>query len=334
MSIRYTLADAPPGGPHLTDVVGEVLRVSGGEVLVAGRRGDVAVPWGRVVACRRVPPPPVPEPHRRADVDEVTRVAARGWPPARSEPLGDWELRWADGFTKRANSALAVGGPGTGSGAALDAVVGWYAALDLPARVQLADSALADVLTPELLSHGFVAGDETLLMTAPSAAVATEQDRVSWSDVLEPAWEEAFARQRPGAPAAARSVLAGAGASFARVEEDSRVVAVARLTVDGAWAGLTCVWVDPVQRRRGLATTLTRALAARARARGAGSLHLQAEAGNTAAVALYQRLGFAEHHRYRYWTQSQEASSSTRSGPGAGTTTSPSSARSSVSRPR
>ncbi|SDE59549.1 Acetyltransferase (GNAT) family protein [Auraticoccus monumenti] len=289
-------------------MVGEVLRVSDREVLVAGRRGDVVVAWRQVVACRRVPPPPLPEPHRRVDVEEMTRVASRGWPAVRTEPLGDWQLRWSDGFTRRGSSVLAVGGPGTGHGAALDAVVDWYAALGRPALVQLADSPLADVLAPDLAARGFVPAHETLLMTAPSATVAVEDDRVVWADVLEPVWERAYARQRPGAPEAARQVLGAAGASFARVEEDGRVVAVGRLTVDGGWGGLSCIWVDPALRRRGLATSLTRALAARARREGAGSLYLQVEADNAAALVLYQRLGFTEHHRYRYWEQSQAAS--------------------------
>lgn len=324
-------------------MVGEVLRVSAGEVLLAGRRGEVTVPWPQVVACRRVPPRRLPEPHRHADVDEVTLVAAGGWAAVHTEALGDWRLRWADGFSKRANSALAVGGPGTATDVALDLVGDWYAARSLPARVQLADSPLADVLAPQLARHGFVPADETLFMTAASARVAGDVgdagDRgpggdVIWSAVPGDGWEEAYAREHPRPTPVARQVLLGAGATFARMEQGDRVVAVGRLTVGGGWAGLTCLWVDPGVRRRGLATALTRAMATRAQEQGAGSLHLQVEADNPGALELYQRLGFTTHHRYRYWTQPQAASWSTRSSPSAGTTTSPSSADSSVSRPR
>ena len=58
--------------------------------------------------------------------------------------------------------------------------------------------------------------------------------------------------------------------------------------------------VDPAHRRRGLARTLTAALASQAAARGARHLYLQVEDGNAAARALYHRLGFADHHGYHY----------------------------------
>ena len=66
------------------------------------------------------------------------------------------------------------------------------------------------------------------------------------------------------------------------------------------WAGLTAIEVDPAHRRRGLARTLTGALAAQAAARGADHLYLQVEDGNAAARALYHRLGFTDHHGYHY----------------------------------
>lgn len=50
-------------------------------------------------------------------------------------------------------------------------------------------------------------------------------------------------------------------------------------------------------RRRGIATALLRALIARARESGAQSLFLEVRASNTAARALYGRLGFAERGR-------------------------------------
>jgi len=59
-------------------------------------------------------------------------------------------------------------------------------------------------------------------------------------------------------------------------------------------------WVQtaPVARRRGLGRHLTRAVAQWALQRGAVRAYLQVEERNTAAVGLYQGLGFSTHHTY------------------------------------
>ena len=45
-------------------------------------------------------------------IAELEAVAAQGWRAPEEAPLGGWLLRAAEGFTGRANSALAVGDPG------------------------------------------------------------------------------------------------------------------------------------------------------------------------------------------------------------------------------
>lgn len=54
---------------------------------------------------------------------ETLEIAcSRAWPPLVEEPLGNWRLRWAGGFTGRANSVLAVGDAGRPVAEALRAV--------------------------------------------------------------------------------------------------------------------------------------------------------------------------------------------------------------------
>ena len=45
-------------------------------------------------------------------VEDLERVAARGWPGLEQDTLGEWLLRAGGGFTGRANSVLVVGDPG------------------------------------------------------------------------------------------------------------------------------------------------------------------------------------------------------------------------------
>jgi len=66
----------------------------------------------------------------------------------------------------------------------------------------------------------------------------------------------------------------------------------------GRWLGLSLVQTAPMARRRGLGRHLTRAVAQWALQRGAVRAYLQVEERNTAAVGLYQGLGFSTHHTY------------------------------------
>lgn len=50
----------------------------------------------------------MPEP-RNPRVEDLERAAALHWQAPETEPLGEWRLRAAAGFTGRANSALPVG---------------------------------------------------------------------------------------------------------------------------------------------------------------------------------------------------------------------------------
>jgi ribosomal-protein-alanine N-acetyltransferase len=64
-------------------------------------------------------------------------------------------------------------------------------------------------------------------------------------------------------------------------------------------AELLTVAVAPELRRRGVGRALVTAFAADASARGATIAHLEVAEGNSAAIALYRGLGFAESGRRR-----------------------------------
>ena len=66
------------------------------------------------------------ETFRVISIDELERAAAPGWRGVEEEPLGGWLLRAAEGFTGRANSALAAGDPGMPVAEAAKRVTAWY----------------------------------------------------------------------------------------------------------------------------------------------------------------------------------------------------------------
>ena len=57
--VRYRIEDG------FTDVLGYLVEAADEDVTVAGRRGNVTVPYALVAAAKEVPPPPAPRAPRR-----------------------------------------------------------------------------------------------------------------------------------------------------------------------------------------------------------------------------------------------------------------------------
>ncbi len=323
--VRYLLeaseTAATPGHPTMTDAVGELLRCDDDVLVVETRCGRVQVRRERVVTAKEVPPAPsrrAPA-HLALSVADLARVSGPSWGALEREPLGEWELRAARGFTQRGNSALVLGDPGVPLADAVDHVERWYAVRDLPPRVALPGPTAfepgSDPVGAELLDRGWTVGGRSHQLTAPTAAIAAADPggpSVDVSDALEASWLEVYGRSRAVVQSAVRGVLTGsprqlfAGISAVAEGEDSpraeSPVAIGRLAVAHRWAGLGAVWTDPRHRGRGLARHLTARLAAAAGADGIRLMHLQVEADNDAALRLYERLGFDRHSEYVYLT--------------------------------
>ncbi len=240
-------------------------------------------------------------------IAELEAVAARGWRAPEEAPLGGWLLRAAEGFTGRANSALAVGDPGMPLAEALTGVCDWYAARGLPPMVAVPHplGRPGDSQVDRFLSHrGWgVRSGPAVVMTAATAGVARSGPAAHAELRPEPdqAWLGLYHYRGEKLPPIARRLLLSAPfQAFASIRRDGGTVAIGRVAVAAGWGGLTAVEVHPGYRRTGLATAITAALAGAAAGQGAASLYLQVEEDNKAARALYARSGFTSHHRYHY----------------------------------
>ncbi|MEV1023914.1 GNAT family N-acetyltransferase [Streptomyces sp. NPDC050264] len=305
VSVRRVSEDGP-AGRKFTDTVGVLTSWNEGVLLITRRTGErVAVDASTMVAGKVVPAEPARRRGPSATYPELARVASRAWQPIESERLGEWELRAADGFTRRANSVLPVGDPGVPLADALDRVQDWYAARGLPAYAQTATGAAGaqEVLCAELEARGWLREVSAELRIAALAPIgdAPDDPRVVLSRVPGAAWLGRY--QRKGATEVASRVLcAGPSVWFATVPGEGEVPsAIGRCVVDGRWAGFAAVEVDPARRRQGLASAVMTALARRALDEGASAAWLQVEADNEGARALYDRMGFATHHAYHHY---------------------------------
>jgi ribosomal protein S18 acetylase RimI-like enzyme len=309
------------GRPVFTDLLGELLRLDAAELELRPDRDHdhpVIIPLPDVLAAKRVPPR-----RRRVAIDDLERIAARTWPAPRTEPLGGWLLRYAEGWTGRANTALVTGDPGTDLRTAVDRVTAWYRALDRRPAVQLPLPAAADV-DAYLDAEGWPADPTVHVMTAGLAEVTAagknepeggKEAMAAWPGLEithEPAkdWLEMAGARKGNLPAAARAILTGPEVrAFVEIRQTTEpgqpgqpgsLIAIGRGAICDGWLGITLVEVVPGMRRRGLARTVLGALVDWAAEHGASDAFLQVEERNEAARALYRGAGFRLHHTYRY----------------------------------
>jgi N-acetylglutamate synthase len=293
-----------------TDTVGVLTSWDNGVLLITRKSGEsVRITESSLVAGKVVPAAPARRRGPAASYEELARVCARAWRPVESERLGEWELRAASGFTRRANSVLPLGDPGLPLDGALDVVRRWYGDRGLPAYIQTATGAegTQEPLCAELERRGWVREVTAELWIGALAPVADLAEAEAGGVVLAREADEAWlARyQRKGIGEVALKVLAdGPSVWFASVPgEGAAPAAIGRCVVDGRWAGFAAVEVDPRQRRRGLATVVMAALARRALEEGASAAWLQVEADNAGARALYAGMGFGAHHAYHHYRE-------------------------------
>ncbi|MFJ6695711.1 GNAT family N-acetyltransferase [Streptomyces sp. NPDC091272] len=308
VSVRRLTGDSAPGA-RFTDVVGVLTSWDAGVLSITRRSGEtVRVDETSLVAAKAVPAAPARRRGPAADFTELANVTARAWQPVESERLGDWTLRAADGFTRRANSVLPLGSPGLPLDEALSYVRKWYADRDLPPYVQVSTGARGtqELLGAELATRGWeleVSAEVRVGALVPLGDLGADGVDVTLARSADEAWMSRYQRfEAPGAQVT-KVLHSGPSVWFATVPgaDGGGPAAIGRCVVDGRWAGFMAVEVDPAHRRRGLATAVMAVLARQALDEGASAAWLQVEADNEGARALYDGMGFATHHSYHHY---------------------------------
>ncbi len=270
----------PSGGPALTDVLGVCVAWDDGACVVQPAGGPpVTIAVADIVSGKPVPPR-VSVRHRVPPRDAQVHGFAL-FADLETHPVGDWVLRRsATATARRANSVLAFAPAGVPD--AYEHVVAFYGrTTGRPIAAVLPGSAEDELFRGH--GWGLESHDADTVFQIAAVAQASRALRGTDLDGVEVRVDV------DGALATARAVLdtgepvAGGVAAFA---DD--------------WVGCRSVEVVPEHRRRGLGRAVMAALLEWGAERGATTAYLQVLGDNEPALALYERLGFREHHRYRY----------------------------------
>ncbi len=287
----------------LTDVLGHLLDLSDDHLDVLSRGEVLTLATADVTAAKVVPPA---TPRRGWKVPDVTpadmqRICWAGWPAREHERLGAWVLRAHGGITGRANSAMAVGAPGTPVEDALERTTRWYTDRALPPLLQLP---LADPANHAMAAAGWDRLHVTVVQVAPVAAVLAVAPAQTLRAVVEPTpsadWLSLMHDLDDDVDAHVAILTGPPVVGFATLYDGAEPLGIGRVSVEGEWCGVTSVDVSPAARRRGIGSAVMTVLLAWAQQHGATASYLQVRAGNAAALRLYDALGYVTHHPYVY----------------------------------
>jgi N-acetylglutamate synthase len=234
------------------------------------------------------------------DQDQIAQIESASyssWPAKELVEYDGWQLRFADGFSRRANSLLPIGRSRLDLDVKLAFSADWFEQRGMGLVVRCTPSCEPGV-DEELARRGFAREGDTSVMVAdlsaldPSAIPDSTPDARWWDTMAElwgirpkvrPAWRGIIERIDLSA-AFGTKVVGGVG------------VAAGLGVLDGSWLGLFEIVVHPEQRRRGYGREVTRSLLGWGKRHGATHAYLQVVSGNEPAIRLYEDLGF----RYAY----------------------------------
>ncbi len=236
---------------------------------------------------------------------ELEEAALRAWPALEQHIHDGWCLRFARGYTKRANSVTPLGTSALPLDQHVSCCEAEYRRRGLTPIFRIAQPWAPAELDRHLEKRGYARVDRTHVIAAsldslglPGGGLAVEQAESA------SAWVRIYSQLggRKGAEEDHVRLLNAIASPrfFAQMREDDAPVACGIGVLDGSYLGLFDLLVGAQHRGRGIGTGLIAQLGQWARAHQGRWAYLQVTHSNTAARKLYEGLGFADVYTYWY----------------------------------
>jgi len=241
----------------------------------------------------------------------LEELALNAWAAPQTQVYDGWLLRFAGGFTRRANSVQALYPPQRPLDEKIAFCESVYWDKGLTATFKLTEAAQPADLDAQLESRGYAVSGRTAVMALSLEGVDadTEFEDITTADTPGAAWLNLYYQANDVEVAhygIARRMLSEnrlMPTTFITIWDGTTPVGVAMLTLERGYAGVFDVAVAADQRGKGYGKRLMTAVLVNARQQGAHSAFLQVMHENEAALKLYDGLGFKTV--YDYWYRQQ-----------------------------
>jgi len=239
-----------------------------------------------------------------ATIRQIEEISLNAWPAIQQYLYDGWLLRFANGYTKRANSIMPVYDSILPMGEKIETCERIFQQVGLPPIFRLTPLAGSE-LDLELTERGYQKIDPTRVMTLDllewqSPATREINLRVlpleQWMGVYSEISGSLIEKQ-PAHAQILRNILAPH--LTAALEIDGKWIACGLGVLERGWLGLFDIVTRAEYRRQGYGNTLVAGLLNWGRNHGAESSYLQVMENNAPALVLYAKLGYVG--AYGYW---------------------------------
>lgn len=225
------------------------------------------------------------------------------WPAVTTLMMEGWVVRFANGYSGRANSASALVPGSTVNLQFLTHIEALYRAEGLKPQFRISPLA-SDGVEAFLLAHGYRVKDDAQSMTVALATTQEHDPRVHVASAPDDAWLNGIsARQEESkrSPAHLLAIVSRVKLPYAcaTLRENGTDLGFAYSAIDRGFAEIGLVMVDEKVRGKGLGRAIMTSLMRWAAMQGATRAFLQVDTNNTPALKLYESLGFRRAYRYR-----------------------------------
>ncbi|MDX1438022.1 MAG: GNAT family N-acetyltransferase [Anaerolineales bacterium] len=240
----------------------------------------------------------------------IEEASLNAWPALQQLIYDGWILRFAQGYTKRANSINPLYPSGLDIETKVAACERVYGKMGLPAIFRLTSIGEVDELDAYLESRGYRRIDQTrvMLLNMEAGQFHVESGLELAGETPE-VWLGRFGAMHQSTPEQQTlhgDILRGIlnACLFATLLKGGRPLASGLGVQEGAYVGLFDLITSPDARRSGYGTNLLNGILRWAQARGASQAYLQVMENNHPARGMYEKEGFKD--LYHYWYRMPE----------------------------
>lgn len=235
----------------------------------------------------------------------VEELSINAWPALQTMLVDGWVLRFANGYTKRANSINPLYPSRRTAAEKIAACEKLYRDKRLPVVFKMTGAACPEGLDALLAERGYQAESATSvqLVDLKNWDRSPAQD-AAFTPLTLDAWQTAFCPMNgiEGKNQTTHFLMLQSIVSetcFASLKVEDRIIACGLGVLQDGFIGLFDIVTGSGWRRHGYGERLLQGLLAWGKHRGAHTAYLQVMMDNTPSLYLYAKIGFQE--AYQYW---------------------------------
>lgn len=239
-------------------------------------------------------------------IRKIEELSMNAWPSLQTQLYDGWVLRFADGYTKRANSVNPLYESTLPVSEKIDYCEKEYGLRNLPTVFKLTSESIPGRIDNILDDRGYTRVDETSVrlfdlsqccFNIPQGVLIGKEISDKWFDGFCSCSNMINDKDISISRKILENILGDV--IFVTREVGGKVVGCGYGAIEREYIGIFDIVVEKTNRERGYGKDIMDGILSAAKQVGIKTAYLQVVAGNVPAEKLYDKIGFKE--AYRYW---------------------------------